>query len=504
MKTPTDELFNIIKSLSSQEKRFFKLFARQNSKYATYLQLFDVIDKLSKYDEKKMLLSLNKKGGMNNLNRIKNYLQETIFRFLEYYYSDYSVEIQLQRALQKIEVLYAKKLLVSAKKCVVKAEKMALENSEHLYLLKIHSWKRKIMLREQDSATFKTYEQKQYISELQHIELYKNNVEYEKINIRVAEILITQSEKGDKKTISELNKILKDPYLKDETKALTFPSKVIYFRILGDIHFLLKNKKTSYNCYKRAIGFFDQAKLPPHDKLILLSKLTMVLHELKKSGELQLVKDKAERLLQSLPKKQQTSSVYNTYITIINNYIAYYLTTLNINEALTISDKISERVEKSATTQNFLVFYWARFLLLFFKADYRKALYCANRVLSAEKTGIRGDIIPHIKLLCLIVHYELGNEDLLPNLCKSYFNYQDKQATPNKAEKIILNFFGKIIPSNENKQDRIKSFSEFKKQLEACKTEKIMGYFNFINWAESKIENKSFEIIIRRNMARSE
>ena len=145
MKIPSDELFHLIKSLSSQEKRYFKLFAQQTSDDASYLKLFDAIDAFEQYDEKKILTNLNKKGGIKNLERIKNYLQETLLRFLEHHHFNYSIEIQLQRSLQRIEVLCAKRLFDSAKKIITKAEKLAIENESYDYLLIILKWKHHIL-----------------------------------------------------------------------------------------------------------------------------------------------------------------------------------------------------------------------------------------------------------------------------------------------------------------------------------------------------------------------
>lgn len=497
MKTPSEEIFKLVKSLNSHEKRLFKLYAQKNSEYASYLQLFDAIDLLKQYDEKKLVFILDKKGGINNLRRIKNYLLEALLSFLEYQYFDSSIEIQLQRQLQRIEVLFNKGLIILAKKHVIKAEKIAIENHQYPSLFSILQWKRKILIRETDIPTVKKTEQKQFINELDSIDLYRNLIEYQKISDEVGSFIISQGETLDKNSIIKLNEMLNNPYLIDERKALSFPAKMFYWRISGDIHLVLKNWKKGYKCMKQAISYFDKSKLIPSERLNVYSKLLIALLKLNKADELLLLKRDAEILVKSQTNKTLTNSLFYMYIPFVNNCVINQLLSLNTDEALLESDEIVEMVEKYGSGQSFLIYYYARFSLFFLEADYRKALFCANKVLSYEKKGIRTDIISDMKFFYLVNQYELGNEDLLQNICKTYTRSFNKKLRQNKVENILLNFFGTTIHKNTNKQDRKNIFLVLKKELEFCKNEKILNYFDFISWAESKIENRPFMDIMK-------
>ena len=50
----TDELFQLIKSLETSEKRLFKLYIKRStgSIDLKMIQLFDALDKMNEYDEK--------------------------------------------------------------------------------------------------------------------------------------------------------------------------------------------------------------------------------------------------------------------------------------------------------------------------------------------------------------------------------------------------------------------------------------------------------------------
>ena len=70
MNIPGDDLFLLIKSLNTSEKRYFKLFAdRQGSgKYKSYLKVFDLIDDQEDiYDEQLLKKKLKVKSEIESL-----------------------------------------------------------------------------------------------------------------------------------------------------------------------------------------------------------------------------------------------------------------------------------------------------------------------------------------------------------------------------------------------------------------------------------------------------
>ncbi|MBC7863814.1 MAG: hypothetical protein IAF38_12640, partial [Bacteroidia bacterium] len=66
MKTPSDELFRLIKSLGAQEKRFFKLSVSDNKEKNNYTLLFDSIDKQDAYNENELRKKIKHKGLLDN------------------------------------------------------------------------------------------------------------------------------------------------------------------------------------------------------------------------------------------------------------------------------------------------------------------------------------------------------------------------------------------------------------------------------------------------------
>lgn len=496
MKTSSDDIFKIIKSLTGNEKRLFKIFS-QLKKDSIYIKLFDAIDSLEEYDEKKLLKLFAKSLKATAFKHTKCYLLESIVTFLEYHHFDYSVEIQVQRQLQLIEVLYGKRLFSIAEKHLLKAEKIAIEHHLYLYLLLLLSWKQKIILAEVNLAGIKEHK-KDYLNVLKYMDSYRNLVEYTNINMQVSEVIVSNFQNADEKRKIELIAILNNPYLKEEKMATSPVSQYIYFRTLGYLHFMLKNREESYVYFKKAFSCLVPLNITVIEKLTFYANFIMLLAGLKKEKEILVLKNEAERVVQCIPPKQQTNFLYNSYLIGINNYISYLLSAFKIKVALSESNKILEKVNKYASPQGIVVYYANRISIFFYMKDYHNALSFANKVLLCEKKGIREDIIFCTKMLYLIINYELENEELLVSLCKAYS--REFKNNSNKLEHVLLNFFKKKNSINTKKQKNVSIFLRLKQELEPHKKENIFNQFDFISWAESKIKNRPMIEILREKV----
>ena len=132
------------------------------------------------------------------------------------------------------------------------------------------------------------------------------------------------------------------------------------------------------------------------------------------------------------------------------------------------------------------------------------ALHHINEILNIEAHGIRQDIVNTARLLNIIIHYELKNENMLSGLCKSTCRYVEKKRKLLQAEKIIFNFFGTVIPKFETgpsakvQSEKINAFIDLKKEIKPLSSlKKIFLEFDFISWVESKIEGRSFVEMVK-------
>lgn len=125
-----DALFVLVKSLSKSEKRQFKLYVGRLgvNTDAKFLALFNLLDRLKKYDEKAILESgIVKKAQLSNL---KAHLYKQILVSLRLNPVNQTIRVQIREQLDFATILYQKGLYKQSLKILDKAKAVAIENEE--------------------------------------------------------------------------------------------------------------------------------------------------------------------------------------------------------------------------------------------------------------------------------------------------------------------------------------------------------------------------------------
>ncbi|MFM7726445.1 MAG: hypothetical protein ACKO7B_07070, partial [Flavobacteriales bacterium] len=137
---PSSELFELIKTLTKSEKRFFKLQSSLQSGDKNYVRLFDVIDGMDAYDEDVVKKTFKGEKFINHLPSEKNHLYKLILKSLRGYYSETSVASGLKQDIKNIEILYNKGLFGECIKFIERAKKIATRYEKFYYLFELISW----------------------------------------------------------------------------------------------------------------------------------------------------------------------------------------------------------------------------------------------------------------------------------------------------------------------------------------------------------------------------
>src|SRR5690606_11555637 len=125
-----DALFVLIKSLSKSEKRQFKLYVGRLgvNADAKFLALFNLLDKMQKYEERQIMESgIVKKAQLSNL---KAHLYKQILVSLRLNPVNQNIRIQIREQLDFATILYQKGLYRQSLKILDKAKAFAVEHQE--------------------------------------------------------------------------------------------------------------------------------------------------------------------------------------------------------------------------------------------------------------------------------------------------------------------------------------------------------------------------------------
>lgn len=506
---PSTELFDLIKSLSKSEKRYFKLLSSLQSGDKNYLRLFDYIEAQSGYDEEALKKEFKKETFVKHLPSEKNHLYSLILKSLRSFHADKSAASQLQELLRNVELLYSKALYKECNKIIKRAKNTAYDFEKFYYLLDIINWEKMLVEEEYQSGIFEKDMMLLVQEESEALEKLRNLAEYQ---ILYSKINYAFRRGGFARTNEEqqlVDEISNYHLIKGKNTAKSKKAATACYFIKGLCALTERNFSECEVNFKKVIAIFESnqpimQELPKRYLRALSNLLTVYLNTAqydKYSDTLNKIKSlKTHEMFSSLDvqAKLYISSciaellLYQTIADIDNGQKA-------VNEIVNNLDAFEGKINKE---EEVTIFYnIAQFY--FICADYKKALFWINKILSDNQADLRQDIYIFARLFNLIIHYELGNYDLLDYIIKSTSRFVKKKQRFYKFEGAFLHGMKKFIKpkgASQIKENLISLKKEIDAVLEENFEQAAQEYFDFSGWLESKIENISFADIQRRKL----
>jgi len=178
-------------------------------------------------------------------------------------------------------------------------------------------------------------------------------------------------------------------------------------------------------------------------------------------------------------------------------------------EAIITVDSMIEglkKYENKLSKEQAILFYYNIAYIHFGVGNFKEALRWINKILNDNEQTLRQDVYTFSKIFNLIIHFELGNIDLLEYTIKSTSRHLKKTNKDYLAQDSIITFIKKLIKLDK-KEDKLQHFINGKKELENLfkdPNERIVQeYFDFLAWYNSKIDNTSFPEAIKKKLISS-
>jgi hypothetical protein len=122
-------------------------------------------------------------------------------------------------------------------------------------------------------------------------------------------------------------------------------------------------------------------------------------------------------------------------------------------------------------------------------------------VLNDNETNLRQDIYGYARLFNLIIHYELGNNELLEYIIKSTHRYLNKKGRAYEVETLMLSSLKKLAKTYDKagaKKEFEKMKPQLKKILKSESEQVALEYFDFESWVNSKITEQNFAEAVKK------
>ena len=141
---------------------------------------------------------------------------------------------------------------------------------------------------------------------------------------------------------------------------------------------------------------------------------------------------------------------------------------------------------------------------MFFGAEkYSLSLKWINKLLNSPNFGENENIYCFAQIMSLIIHIELKHDDFVPHAFKSVYRYLSSRNRVYTFETVFMDFIGKILKTT-NREEQSKFYKELKHVLLELKSDSFerdaFEYFDFISWAESKVQRVPFRAIVEESV----
>lgn len=505
MKVSSNRLFELIKSLTPQEKIYFKTYSKNGSADIQYLKLFDLLNKQEVYDEKEIRAKIGDKTAARNLKHTKSRLTEALLKSLTLYNSDFSVEMQIQNLLQQAEMLSSRRLFDFAFKIVEKAEVLANKHEKYEYLILIFFMKTWSALKVTDLKTMQANSKPEILKENEYLRQLENSVLYRSLLLRTSLIYNVRPNIQEKNVLNEMRSIFKSPLLSSPKKALSFSARRDY----NFLHIMRAEVLEKWD-NKLLVAQKDWVESMEKDPALLikreadyltdLRRLISIQLKLGKTTEIERTFNKATAFYKSLPGKARTLDIKLRMLSLTANYMAAHIEFGNLQVVVNSWNSVRKMIPESMINfEAMLVIYSNLFYVYFAKQDFHEALNYLNKILNV-KVSNRLDIQANARVGLLLVHYELGNYEMLPYFVKSSYRWLMKNNYADDFVKTFLKFFQKNINTVLTRREETIIFTQFKKELlplfEKTEAQSLARHMDYIAWLDSKIMNKPFFDIV--------
>jgi len=494
---PSNELFDLIKSLSKSEKRFFKLQSALQSGDKNYVRLFDTIDKMEKYDEEIIKKTFKGEKFIKHLPSEKNHLYKLILKALRSYYGDTSISSILKQEIKNIEILFSKALFDECNKFLIRAKKLAIQYEKFYYLFELINWEKTLLEEAFEDGQFTKDLDSLIKEELDVIDKLRNLAAYHVLYSKINYVFRSGGYVRTEENRAIVDEIVNHPLIKGKNTALSRRAATICYYTQGFCNMANGDYEAAITKFSRVKEILDEYEILRTD----LSKryvrtLTNLVNCQISVGKY----EDARKTIQIMRGFQGAEGFTQTDVQVIlfkNAGLAeleicrqsgdFEKGLHDAEELMKALADFEGRMHKEAE----LTFFYQFAYIYFGVGQYNKALYWINKVLNDNENTLRQDIYSYARLFNLAVHFELGNFDLLEYTIKSTMRYLQKRERDFPLEKVIIEYFKKLIRTQP--EERRSVFQSFRREVEALRKEPenevVLRYFDLTRWIDSKLEN---------------
>ena len=484
-----NEIFNIIKSMSMNEKRAFKIFCKKHTlgNQNKYILLFDTIDNSQEFDEKMIKNTLENNGYASNyFSSDKNYLSRTILKSLNEFHSEKTCDLKIKQNLISIEILFYKGLYKECLSLINKTKRIKLASESPYLMLETIKWEKKCI--GYSKGLLEAIQTNNLLDD------YFDNIKSEKIitDFYYKSYYYKNSigKTPNKDLERNFNEIFSHSVFNNNDASRNIHTNIFFYLIYANYHHVKKDLLIELDYLRKVIVFFNDNKIykleNPLDYISIYIRIIDINKQYKEStfyDDLKTLRS-FDKFINIQDKVSKERIFLHTY----QAEIEYLLNFNNLEKGLEIMTEMQLKLKKY---EYIIEPYYIMSIYYLFASIYcsignfSNGLKYVNTILNEYNFNQRPKTYIKTEFLNIVIHYELNNYDLVQkniiSLKKKYNNHFKLSFLEKNILKTIL-----MIISNPNIIHERAAFFKLKNKIEEKDHKKSLIEKNYLKYIDLK------------------
>ena len=499
-KQSSDHLFDLIKSLTKSEKRYFRLLSQQqNESKAKYMQLFDFFEQQANYSADLEGITFIKSSQISNM---KAHLMQKILQALRQFESAKNSEIHIREMIDYVQILYNRGLFRQAFDILKKAYKKVAKTGNLELKLELLKWEKNLL----NQSVGSQYSQnvQRVISEVEDANSKINLInQFTNLAVKLNAIYVKTGYIRNDEHLKEVQNLFYDGLPQHVEEELSIHEKLSLYRLYVNYYYFLEEMDLGYKYALKWLQLYDQHPDLKNSQLndylsavnqVMIAEYKLFYYQnfLKSRHRLHNLN---EQMQNSVNENIRNRLIKYVYVHEFNRIFMLGKFNLGVKLLKRLNPELEAFIQRSDEHSRMILFYKIA-CLYFGDSQYHKALEWLNRVQQDEKTDLREDIHSFARILSLIAHYELGNMEVIDYYIRSTYRFLLKKGELHLFQKYIMRFLRKLA-GEFREEELIPEFKKLLNNLEPLQDiryeKRSFIYFDIIAWLESKIMGKSVQ-----------
>lgn len=500
----TDNLFSLIKSLSPSEKRQFSLYVGRigvNSD-SKFLNLFKVMSKQKKYDEKLILKST--KISKQQLSNVKAHLYKQILISLRLNPAHQSISVQIREQFDFAYILYRKGLYKQSLKLLDKVKTVALHNEEKNVAYEILELEKIIesqyITRSIHNRAEVLINQTEELSELNSISSKLSN-----LSLQLYAIFLKMGYARTEEEAQSVKNYFKENLPDYSFSKISFREKLWLYKASLWYSFITQD---FLSCYRYSSKWIDLFKEYPHLVSVhpvsylkgnhyLLESLFYLNHTLHFEKTLK----ELEATLKDPKIPDDDNIAALAFLYVYSNKLNLRFMKGDFANGEPLVEKIQKKIKKykgRVDEHHIMVFYYKIACLYFGDGNNKKCIEYLQKIINNKSLEMREDLMCFSRILSLVAHYEAGMDYHLDRLIKSTYKFLIRMNDLHEVQKEMIKFLRNlpdVSPLDIKNEFRV-LHSTLKQYEDHPFERRAFLYLDIISWLESKIEDRPVAEVI--------